>query len=50
MKVLEEDDRVIVSVAHAQVEVAEPGAAVAETEVEPEVLTKGKKDEDQEPS
>ncbi len=48
---IEDPDRVIVSVAHAKIEVEEPvaGAVVAEGEaVEPEVIAKGKKDEEKE--
>ncbi len=45
VKLIEEADRVIVSVAHAKVE-AEGAAAGAEGAAEPEVISKGKKDEE----
>lgn len=45
VRLLEEADRVIVSVAHAKVE-AEAAAAGAEGAVEPEVIAKGKKEEE----
>lgn len=47
VKVVGEDDRVILSVAHAKVE-AVAGVAGAEAAVEPEVIAKGKKDEEKE--
>ncbi len=49
VKLLEEADRVIISVAHAKVEV-EAVVAGAEVVAEPEVIAKGKKDEEKEPS
>lgn len=49
VKLLEEPDRVIISVAHAKVEV-EAVVAGAEVVAEPEVIAKGKKDEEKEPS
>lgn len=45
VKLLEDEDRVIVSVAHAKVE-AEAAAAGAESAAEPEVIAKGKKEEE----
>ncbi|MEO7794738.1 MAG: 50S ribosomal protein L25 [Thermoanaerobaculia bacterium] len=45
VNMLEDGDRVIVSVAHAKVE-AEAAVAGAEGAVEPEVITKGKKEEE----
>ena len=48
VKVLEESDRVIISVAHAKVE-AEAVVAGAEVVAEPEVSAKGKKEEEKEP-
>jgi large subunit ribosomal protein L25 len=47
VKVVEDDDRVILSVAHAKVESA-AAAPGAEGAVEPEVMAKGKKDEEKE--
>ena len=46
MKVIEDADRVILSVANAKVEAA--AVAGAEGAVEPEVIAKGKKDEEKE--
>lgn len=47
VKVIEDAERVILSVAHAKVEAA-AGVAGAEAAVEPEVIAKGKKDEEKE--
>lgn len=44
VKILEDEDRVILSVAHAKVEAE--GAAAGEGAAEPEVIAKGKKDEE----
>lgn len=44
VKILEDEDRVILSVAHAKVEAE--GAAAGEGGAEPEVIAKGKKDEE----
>lgn len=46
VKVLDETDRVILSVAHAKVETEAVVAAATEAAVEPEVAAKGKKEED----
>jgi large subunit ribosomal protein L25 len=46
VKLLEDADRVILSVAHAKVEEAPAAGAAAEGAAEPEVIAKGKKDEE----
>ena len=46
VKVIEDGDRVILAVAHAKVEAVVAGAAGAEAAVEPEVIAKGKKEEE----
>ena len=46
MKLIEDEDRVIVSVAHAKVEVEAVAAGAEVAAVEPEVIAKGKKEEE----
>jgi len=46
VKLIEDEDRVIVSVAHPKVEAEAPAAGADATAAEPEVIAKGKKDEE----
>ncbi|MEO8195164.1 MAG: 50S ribosomal protein L25/general stress protein Ctc [Thermoanaerobaculia bacterium] len=46
VKLLEEEDRVIVSVAHAKVEAEAAGAGAEGAVAEPEIIAKGKKEEE----